>query len=94
MGGSGLVQNCRQRRLRRVGLQAAQHVVGAELDDQRVGVSRNRPVVAGEAVGGRVAGDAGVDDLDIPTLGAKRRLEAIGKRLAGRQAKSGGQAVA
>ena len=76
------------------GFMPAQHIVGAKLDDERVGVLRHRPVVAGEAVGGRIAGDAGVDDLDIPTLGAKRRFEAIGKRLAGRQTVSGRQAVA
>ena len=94
MGGSGLVQNRRQRRLRRRGRLAAQHVVGAKLDDQRVGVLRHRPVVAREAVRGRIAGDAGVDDLDVPALGAKRRFEAIGKSLARRQTVSGGQAVA
>ena len=84
MGGSGLVQNRRQRRLRRLGLHAPQHVVGAKLDDQRVGVGGNRPVVAREAVRRRVAGDAGVDDLDVEAFGAQRRLEAIGKSLAGR----------
>ena len=94
MGGSGLVQNRRQRRLRRLGLHAPQHIVAAQLDNERVGVFGHRPVVAGEPVGGRVAGDAGVDDLDVPALGAKRRFEAIGKRLAGRQAVSGRQAVA
>ena len=55
---------------------------------------RHRPVIAREPVGRRIAGDAGVDDLDVPALGAKRRFEAIGKSLAGRQAESGGQAVA
>ena len=94
MGGSGLVQNCRQRLLRRLGLHAPQHVVPPELDDQRVGVFRHRPIVAGEAVRSRIAGNAGVDDLDVPTFGAERRFEPVGKRLAWRQAISSGQAVA
>ena len=93
-GRSGLFQNCSQRRLRRVGLHAPQHIVGAKLDDERVGVLRHRPVVAREPVRGRVAGDAGVDDLDVPALGAKRRFKAVGKSLARRQAKSSRQAVA
>ena len=66
-----------------VGLQAAQHVVGAEFDDQRVGVGRNRPVVAREAVLGGVARDAGVDHRDVKTLGSQRRLELVGKALPG-----------
>ena len=76
------------------GFMPAQHIVGAKLDDQRVGVLRHRPVVARESVRGRVAGDAGVDDFDVPALGAKRRFEAVGKSLARRQAISGRQAVA
>ena len=67
------------------GFMTAQHVVGAKLDDERVRVWRNRPLVARKAVCRRIAGNAGVDDLDVPTLGAKRRLETIGKRLAGRK---------
>src|SRR5580704_6874335 len=94
MGGSGLIQYRRERLLRCLGLHAPQHVVAPELDDQRVGVFRHRPIVASEAVRSRVAGDAGVDDLDVPTLGAERRFEAIGKRLARRQAVSSCQAVA
>ena len=43
MGGSRLVENRRERRLGRLGLHAAQHVVGAEFDDQRVGVLRAPP---------------------------------------------------
>ena len=93
MGGLGFVQNRGERRSRRLGLEAAQHVVGAELDDQRVGVSRNRPVVPLKPVGGRVAGNAGIEHLDVPTLGAKRRLQAIRKGLAGRQTETSGQAV-
>src|ERR1700685_4112090 len=40
MGASGLVQNRRQRCLRRLGLHAPQHVVAAKFDDERVGVLR------------------------------------------------------
>ena len=89
----GFVQNRGERRCRRLGLEAAQHVVSAELDDQRVSVSRDGPVIASKPVRGRVAGDAGIENLHIPTLGAKRRLQAVRKGLAGRQAETGGQAV-
>ena len=76
------------------GRQAAQHVVGAELDDQRVRVRRDRPIVAREPVLRGVARDARVDDLHVPTPGAQRRLELVGKRLSRRHAVPGGEAVA
>ena len=79
--------------LGRLGLEAAQHVVGPEFDDQRVGVRRHGPVIARKPVRSRIAGHACIEDLDVPALGAKRCLQAIRKGLAGWQAESGGQAV-
>ncbi len=78
------LENVRERPLGRLGIEAAQHVVRAELDDQRIGVGRHRPVVAGEAVRRRIARDAGVNDHHVPALGLERRFELVGKRLAGR----------
>ena len=92
-GGLGLVEDRRKRCLGRRGLEAAQHVVGPEFDDQRVGVRRHGPVIAREPVRSRIAGHACIEDLDIPAPGAERCLQAIRKGLAGWQAESGGQAV-
>ena len=74
--------------------QAAQHVVGAEFDDDAIGAVAERPVEAGETGGHRVAGDAGVDDADVVAALAQRRFEANGKGGAGRQTIAGRQAVA
>ena len=52
-----------------------------------------RPVVTGEAVLGRVAGNAGIDDVDARALCPQRRLELVGKALPGRQTEARGQAV-
>ena len=89
-----LGEDLRQRDLGRRRVGAAQHVVGAEFDDDRVGVLRHAPVEAREAVGGGVAGDAGVDDLDFPAFRLQRARQHVGKRLARRQAVAGGEAVA
>ena len=78
---------------RQLRIKAAQHVVGAELDDQRVGVRRHGPVISRQPVCGRIAGHPGVEDIHVPTPGAKRRLQTIREGLAGRQAEAGGQAV-
>ena len=89
-----LGENVRQRDFGRRRVGAAQHVVGAEFDDDRVRVFRHAPVEARQAVGGGVAGDAGVDDLDVPALRFQRARQHVGKRLARRQAVAGGEAVA
>jgi hypothetical protein len=91
--GVSLVQDRRKRLLRRLGLEAAQHVIGPELDDQRVGVRRHGPVISRQPVCGRIAGHPGVEDIHVQTPGAKRRLQTIREGLAGRQAEAGGQAV-
>ncbi len=75
-------------------IEPAQHVVGAERDDDAVGLVRHRPVEAGEAVGGGIAGDAGVGHLGRNALGLQRRLQPDRKRLVGRQPEPGGQRIA
>lgn len=69
-------QNRLECRARHLGLDTAQHVVGAEFNDDCVGVIRHRPVEPGERVRGRVAGDAGIGDLCRDTLARQRRLQA------------------
>ena len=72
--------------------EAAQHVVGAELDDQRVSpagtpsrIARARPRLFRRT---RLRWD-----LDVRSLGVKGGLRATRKRLARRHAEAGGQAV-
>ena len=74
------------------GVEAAQHVVGAELDDHPVGPVRNRPVEPLEAARRGVARHARIGDLDLVTPGLQRALKnrreggALGQAVAGRQA--------
>src|SRR5262249_29795939 len=49
--------NLPQRLARDPRIDPAQHVVGAELDDDRIGPLRHRPVEAGEPIGSGIAGD-------------------------------------
>lgn len=73
---------------------AAERIVGAELDDDAIGILAHRPVEACQPVARCVAGYAGIDDHHIVTAGAERRLELGRKGLLGRQPVAGGQAVA
>ena len=52
-----------ERGARHLRLDPAQHVVGAELEDDRIGALRHRPVQPRQPVGGGIAGDAGIGDL-------------------------------
>ena len=66
------VSRCRivvERGARHLRLDAAQHVVGAKFDDDRVGAFRHRPVEPGQPVGRGIAGDAGIGDVDGNALG-------------------------
>ena len=59
-------------------IDAAQHVVGAEFEDHRLGAVRHRPVEPGEPAGGGVAGHAGIGDLDGNALGLERAASLAG----------------
>ena len=83
-----------ERGLGAFGRQAAQHVVGAELDDQRVRPRRHAPVVAREPVVGGFSGNAGVGDLDVVALGAQGAFAELRETPARRQAVTRRQAVA
>ncbi len=73
---------------------AAQHVVGAEFEDDELGSVRDRPVEPRQPAGGGVAGHAGIGDHDIVTLVAQRLLKFFRETLAGVEAVAGHQAVA
>ena len=73
-------------------VEAAQHVVGAELDDHPVHVVVERPADARQPAGGGVAGDAGVDHRHVRRAvrvqpGLELRHEALAPR-AGRSPRS------
>ena len=74
--------------------QAAQAVVGAELEHQHVDVAVERPVQPAQAAGRRVAGHAGIHDLVAIALRVQPRLNQRRHRLLARQAESGREAVA
>ena len=88
------LQDLPERRLGGRRRPTAQHVVGAEFDQQRVGPCRHAPVVAREPVRGRFTRNAGVGHLHVPPLGLQGAREDLGKPLAGRKAEARGQAVA
>ncbi len=69
------LQDCIERGARHLGLDAAQHVVGAEFDDDRIGALRHRPIEPGKPVGGGIAGDAGIGDVGADAVVGQRRLQ-------------------
>ncbi len=56
-------------------IDAAERVIGAEFDDDCVGILAERPVDPGGAVAGCVPGNPGIDDRDIVAARSSRRLE-------------------
>ena len=81
-------------RARYLGVGAAERIVGAEFDDNRVGIVPDRPVGASHAVARRVAGDRGIDDLHVVASRLQRRLEPARERGRLVEAVAGDQAVA
>ncbi len=75
-------------------IDAAQHVVGAELDDHRIGAVRHRPVEPRQPARGGVAGDARIGDLDREALGRERLLELGREGVVGRKPVAGGERIA
>ena len=76
------------------GRHAAQHVVGAQLQDHRIGMIGQRPVQPRQPAGRGVAGDAGIDDHRVDPRRLQRRLQLDGEFGARRQAIALGQAGA
>ena len=75
-------------------VEAAQHVVGAELHDHPVGAVGHGPVEPVEPAGGGVAGDARIGDLHLVALGLQGPLQHGREGGLLRQAVAGAQAVA
>ena len=91
---SSLREDFGERLARHGRIDAAQRVVGAELDDDDVGLRRHRPFEPRQAVRRRVAGHAGIRHGHVVPARAKRGFELLGKGLAGADAISRRQAVA
>ena len=64
-------------------IEAAQRVVGAEFEDDQIGVGRHRPVEAVATVGGRIAGNARIDNGGVDSLRLQRRFNCTGKAASG-----------
>ena len=77
-----------------LGLQTAQGIVAAKLDDDHVGVVAEQPVEPRQSAGRSIARYPGVDYPNIGPLGAERGLEPGRKRLGRRQAESRNKTVA
>ena len=73
---------------------AAQHVIGAELEDHRIRPLRHRPVQAGKPAGRSVAGHPGIGDLHRDALGLERPLKLRREGFLDRQAKPGSERIA
>src|SRR5215813_5010776 len=80
----------RERLARDLRIDPAQHVIGAELDDDGIRPLRHRPVEPGEPAGSGIAGDPRIGDLDREALGPERLLELDWKGFVGGQAEAGG----
>ena len=64
-----------ERVARQLRLETAQHVVGAKLENDRLGALRHRPVEPGKPIRGGIAGDAGILDFRGNALGGKGGLQ-------------------
>ena len=58
-----------------LGIDAAQHVVGAKFQDHRIGARRHRPVEPRKPAGRGVAGHAGIGDVDGKAFGLERLFQ-------------------
>ena len=74
--------------------QAAQAVVGAELDDHDLRFIGEHPVEPRQPAGAGIAGDPGVDYPPGVALGPERGFQARREGVLARQSEAGGQAVA
>ena len=75
------------------GIETAQRIIGAKLQDDGVGAVRNRPIKPGQSACGGVSGYARVHDIDGQSLGAERALQLRRKCLIGGEAVSGGERI-
>ena len=75
------------------GIQAAERVIGAELDDHHLGILGQGPVEPGEPAGRGVARNPAVQDPGIEALSPQGLLELGHETLSGRQPIARRQAV-
>jgi hypothetical protein len=83
-----------ERPARDLRIDPAQHVVGAELNDDGIRPFGNRPVEAGKPADGGIAGDPRIGDLDREALGPERLFELGRKGLVGGKAEARGKRIA
>ncbi|MGY4381355.1 hypothetical protein ACVWZ3_008994 [Bradyrhizobium sp. i1.3.6] len=83
-----------QRSTRQIGVDAAQRVVGAELDDHAVGSVRDRPVEPVTAAGRGISGHARIGHLDRYAFGLQGFLKFCGECVLGREAEASAQGIA
>ena len=76
------------------GVEAAQRIIGAQLDDDNIGIVGQHPIEPGEAAGHGVAGDAAIDDRGVDAGPLQRPAELGREPIVGRQSIAGGQAIA
>ena len=87
-------QDAVERSARHVRIEPAQHVVGAELDDDGIGSIRHRPVEPGKPAGCRVAGNAGILDFRRNAFRRQRLLQPGDEAIGRQQPQTGGQRIA
>jgi hypothetical protein len=83
-----IVEAWRDRRI------CAPGVVGAELDDDRVGLGSDRPVEARKAVARGISRNAGIDDGHVVAARPEGVLKPDGERLVSGETEARGEAVA
>jgi len=88
------LQDIVQRRADDIRIDAAQGIVGAELENHRLSAFGHRPIEARQPARGGIAGDAGIRDGDLEPLGFERLFELRGKGLIYRQPKTGAERIA
>ncbi len=88
------VEDLIERGLGDLGIDAAQHVVGAQLDDHCVGARGHGPVEPRETAACGVARYPGIRDVDSDALCRKCTRELGGEGLIRRQAETGGERIA
>ena len=88
------LDDLREVALQLLGRQTAQAVVAAERDDQDADVAVERPVEPRQSAGRRIAGDAGVHDLEVEPCRVEALLQQRRIRRGLGDAEAGGQAVA
>src|SRR5438105_3995940 len=92
--GSEPGKNVGERCLGAAGIDTAERIIGAKLDDDGIDIAGQHPVEPVAAVAAGVAGNPAIDHPRIKTFGFERRFELDRKRIIRGQAEAGRQTVA